>query len=65
VLQRNLFESNLVSLVEFRQRRETTRSNHETYRPVGFGRRRASARSIAHQARMLAHLEKLTHSGRR
>jgi hypothetical protein len=65
VEQRQLFESNVVSFGEFRQRRETAPADRDTSRPVLIEHRPVSQRSIAHQARMLAHLETLTNVARR
>jgi hypothetical protein len=64
VEQRHLFESNIVSLAEFRQHREAAPADRDTPRRVLAGPRPVSQRLIAHQARMLAHLEKLTNTRR-
>jgi hypothetical protein len=58
VEQRRLFDSNVFSLIEYRQRRKTAPADTHAPRRVAAAARPVSARSIAHQARMLAHLER-------
>jgi hypothetical protein len=64
VEQRHLFESNVVSLSEYRQRRESAPADGATPRSLHSAPRPPALRSIAHQARMLAHLEKIANPGR-
>ena len=54
--QGQLFESNIVSLAEFRERRPPVSADEAPRAVFPVRPRPMSMRSIAHQARMLAHL---------
>ena len=56
VEQGQLFESNVVSLAEFRERRPLVSAGEAPRAVFPVKPRPVSMRSIAHQARMLAHL---------